>query len=284
MVRLVATHSTIGPENVRELIVHEARVHAMQGREIRQLDDATVLYDPRDAEPFWNRLVGLRWPSDGRAFDRRLDEAITLFATLGRVPHVWPLPLGNEPGDLVGRLVATGFESIGETVVMVLVNPSAARNSSVASPGDDQNITVDRFHGLTAASVGASAALAEVLVDAFDVGVERLAAIEAETLAALDAQEVDITLVTLDGQPAAVAKRTTLDRMSYISSIGTRPRFRGRGLGRLVTALVSRDALEAGSRWTYLAVHAENRVARRVYERVGYMAIGAPVPDLLLRG
>ncbi|HEY8870145.1 MAG TPA: GNAT family N-acetyltransferase [Candidatus Limnocylindrales bacterium] len=280
----MVTSSMIGPETVRELIVHEARVHAMPGREIRQLDDATVLYDPRDAEPFWNRLVGLRWPSDGRAFDRRLDEVITLFATLGRVPHVWPLPLANEPPDLIGRLVGTGFESISETVVMVLVNPSVARNSSVASPGDDQNITVDRFQGLTAASVRASPALAEVLVDAFDVGIERLGATEAETLAALDEQGVDITLVTLDGEPAAVAKRTTLDGMSYISSIGTRRRFRGRGLGRLVTALVSRDAFEFGSRWTYLAVHAENHVARRVYERVGYVAIGAPVPHLLLRG
>jgi ribosomal protein S18 acetylase RimI-like enzyme len=279
----VLTSSVIGPDAARDLIIHEARVHAMPRREIRDLEGATVLYDPRDPEPFWNRLVGLRWPSDGREFDRRLDEAVTLFATLGRVPHVWPLPLGNQPADLIARLVGTGFESLGETVVMVLVNPSAARLAGVASSGDAKRITTERFHGMTEASVRASSAVAQVLVDAFDVGIERLQAIEAETLASFDEGAVHLTLICLDGEPAAVAKRTTLDGMSYISSIGTRPRFRGRGLGRLVTAAVSMDAFESGSRWTYLAVHVENRVARRVYERVGYAVIGAPVPDLLLR-
>ena len=70
---------------------------------------------------------------------------------------------------------------------------------------------------------------------------------------------------------------------SYLSSIGTRPTFRGRGLGRIVTEAVTRDAVGAGNRWTYLGVFHDNAVARRMYEGLGFQAIGKPSPDLLLR-
>ena len=85
-----------------------------------------------------------------------------------------------------------------------------------------------------------------------------------------------------DGEPAATARRTTFDGASYLSSIGTRPAFRGRGLGALVTALATRDSLAAGSRLTYLGVFADNAIARRMYERLGFVPIGRPGSDLLL--
>ena len=77
-------------------------------------------------------------------------------------------------------------------------------------------------------------------------------------------------------------RRTTFDGASYLSSIGTRPAFRGRGLGRLVTALAAQDSLAADSRLTYLGVFAENDVARRLYQRLGFVPIGRPGSDLLL--
>jgi ribosomal protein S18 acetylase RimI-like enzyme len=53
-------------------------------------------------------------------------------------------------------------------------------------------------------------------------------------------------------------------------------------LGRIVTAAAVRDALEAASEWTYLGVFADNEVAIRLYERLGFERIGEPGPDLLL--
>jgi hypothetical protein len=50
-----------------------------------------------------------------------------------------------------------------------------------------------------------------------------------------------------------------------------------------VSEAVLRDALDAGSRWTYLGVFAENVVARRMYEGLGFVALSGPGPDLLLR-
>ena len=65
---------------MRRLLLHEARVHAIPGRELRDLGDGLLLFDPNEPEPFWNRLEGVRWPSEPDAFDRRLTEALVLFA------------------------------------------------------------------------------------------------------------------------------------------------------------------------------------------------------------
>ena len=73
----------------------------MIGREVRDLGDAVLLHDASDREPFWNRLAGVDWPTGAAAFDRRLTEALALFAGLDRIPHVWPMPGYDEPPDLM---------------------------------------------------------------------------------------------------------------------------------------------------------------------------------------
>jgi ribosomal protein S18 acetylase RimI-like enzyme len=55
------------------------------------------------------------------------------------------------------------------------------------------------------------------------------------------------------------------------------------GLGRLVTDVAIEESLALGSRWTYLGVFSDNDVARQLYERLGFVMIGGPSPDLLLR-
>ena len=56
--------TTIDPATMRRLILHETQVHAMPGRDVRDLGDAILLHDPIDPEPFWNRLAAIRWPAD----------------------------------------------------------------------------------------------------------------------------------------------------------------------------------------------------------------------------
>ena len=268
---------------MRRLLIHEARVHSVPGREIRDLGDAILLHDPIDPEPFWNRAEGLRWPSDPEAFDRRLGELLVLFTALVRQPHIWPSPIHDTPPDLVARLVSNGFRDVGGGLVMVLSDPDRAieRARSPLSRG----IRLERFHGLSgAAAERAAGGIVSVLLDAFEVDPDRRTGIEAETAASLGHAAFTYYLVSLGGNPAAVARRATFDGASYLSSIGTATWAQGRGLGRAVTAAASADALADRSDWTYLGVFTENEIAQRVYRDVGYVQVGDPSADLLLIG
>lgn len=267
----------------RWLAWHEAYSHGLVGREVRQLGDAVMLHDPVDREPFWNRVAGIVWPRDAMAFDRRLAEVLALFASLDRIPHVWPLPGFDEPEDLTARLLSHGFEDMGGGLLMAF-DPAAAEPAPASTLEPTRGLSVERLHRIAGpAADEAAAAIAIVLGEAFDVESDRVAAIEQETLVLLGRKEFHACLIRVDGEPAAAARRTTFDGASYLSSIGTRPRFRGLALGRLVSEAVLRDAIAAGSRWTYLGVFAENVVARRMYEGLGFVPIGGPAPDLLLR-
>lgn len=292
------------PDLARSLVLHEARAQQTPARELRDLGDGWLFHDPSDAEPFWNRLIAPVWPSEPRAFDRRLDEVMTLFATLGRVPHIRPLPLGGTPVDMSTRLRSAGFEVMGADRRMVLtrhgdgdalvealtarvkhayggtVTVTVSRRETHPEPGPRGPGAEGRAWGERRRwAVDASL----VLADAFGVDAERRVALENDVLACVSRPGCAVLLVSIDGAPAAIARRATTDEGSYLSSIGTRPAYRGRGLGALATALAVRDALEAGSPIVHLAVEADNEQALRLYERLGFATVGEAAPDLLLR-
>ena len=271
----------LAPDTMRRLLMHEARVHATPGRELRDLGDAILLHDPLDPEPFWNRIAGIRWPSEPGAFDRRLTEIFVLFATLARQPHVWPSPAHDTPRDLVARLIANGFRDMGAGTVMVMADREAV------SPPDgvatSRGITLECAAGVSGPAADAiSRAIVEVLADAFDVVGDREPGVQAETMASLRHPWFTHYLVRFDGRPAAVARRATFDNLTYLSSIGTASWARGRGYARLATAAAIGDALDARSEWIYLGVFADNDVAIRLYEGLGFARVGEAGPDLLL--
>jgi len=268
--------------DTRFLAWHEAGAHALVSREVRDLGDAILLYDPTDREPFWNRIAGIGWPGASSAFDRRLTEALALFAGLDRVPHVWPMPGFDDPPDLAERLLANGFEDHGRGMLMLL---DPARAQVRPEPVSDRGtVTIERLHRLGGTAAAAAAkSIGEVLVTSFAVEPERRVAIELEALQGLQLDAYHAILVHVDGRPAAVARRTTFAGASYLSSIGTEPAFRGQGFGSLVTSLAVADALAEGDGWIYLGVFEENTVARAMYQRLGFEIVGGPAPDLLLR-
>ncbi|MBA2719898.1 MAG: GNAT family N-acetyltransferase [Chloroflexi bacterium] len=274
--------SDLTAAEVRWLAWHEAQCHALTSREVRDLGDAWLLHDETDREPFWNRIAGLAWPTDPAAFDRRLGELFVLFASLDRIPHVWPSPGYDQPSDLIERLVANGFVDHGGGILMAL-DPDRA-DAAVPLPPIPGGVSVERIHRVTGASAAeAATAIGAVLLASFGVEPERRVAIELEAVMGLATDAYHAILVRVDGRPAAVARRTTFAGGSYLSSIGTDPEFRGRGLGRLVTALAIADARAAKSRWTYLGVSDDNQVARSLYDSIGFVPIGGVSPDLLLR-
>lgn len=267
------------PELGRRLAVHEAIVHARAGRELRDLGDGFLLHDPGDAEPFWNRLVAPDWPLDDEAFDRRLDEVTTLFATLGRLPHVRTLPHGARPHDTEARLVEAGFRPVGRDRAMVLTDtgPVLALARTLAKrPGI-------RLERVGAGATSRAMDVARVLVEAFDVETDRIPGLAAESLAAARRPGGAVLLLLENDRPVAAARRVTLDGATYLSSIGTTPADRGNGYGSLLTAVAITEALGEGTGLVHLLAEAAMEDAIRLYARLGFETVGEPIADLLLR-
>lgn len=273
----------IDADTLRRLLRHEAEVHAIPGRELRDLGDSLLLHDQVDPEPFWNRMEGLRWPSEPAAFDRRLGEAGILFASIGRQPHIWVSPPHDEPPDLAARLAANGFADMGKGLLRIARNRGPARAALATPPA--AGAVLERVSVVAgAAAEEAADAIVGVLFDAFGVGRARRDGIVAETVASLADSRFMHYVVRRGGEPVAVARRATFDRLSYLSSIGTVDRARGLGFGRLVTASALLDALDAGSEWVHLGVFADNPPAIALYERLGFVMSGDPGPDMVLVG
>lgn len=277
-------HPLIDAATVRRLLRHEAEVHAIPGRTLRDLGDALLLHDAEETEPFWNRAEAILWPADPAAFDRRLAEVAVVFASIGRQPHVWTAPPHDEPADLVARLKANGFEDVGDGLLMVTNDAARARDALARRPLDG-SLTLQRLAGLSGAPArDAAGSIMDVLLEAFHVGPDRGPGIVSETIASLADPRFMHYLVRRDGKPVAVARRATFDGISYLSSIGTVLAARGHGLGRFVTAASMVDAVDAGSDWIHLGVFSDNVPARRLYESLGFVMSGDPGPDMLLIG
>jgi ribosomal protein S18 acetylase RimI-like enzyme len=264
-------------------MLHESAVHAVPGRNLEDLGDSILLLDPVDPEPFWNRLAAIRWPSDPEAFDRRLTETAIRFANAARQAHLWVSPPHDEPADLTDRLLANGFESTGEGLLMVTADPEPAQ--AIVARGPGHGVAVHRYQRLREEPArAAAAAIVGVLLETFGVDDGRRSSIEAETMASLADPRFMHYLATVDGVPAAVARRATFDGLTYLSSIGTLPWARGRGLARTVTAMATAEGLASGSAWVHLGVFADNDPAIALYHALGFRRSGAPGPDMLLVG
>jgi len=268
---------------VRRLLRHEAEVHAIPGRTLRDLGDSILLHDPVELEPFWNRIEAIQWPADAAGFDRRLAEIGVVFASIGRQPHFWTLPPHDEPRDLIDRLFANGFEDVGDGLVLATSDVEPAR-AALRAPLPE-GVVMERFRGIVGRAASRAAdAIVAVLMAAFAVDSERYAGVVAETLASLADPRFMHYLVRRDGMPVAVARRATFDRISYLSSIGAADAARGLGFGRHVTASAMVDGFAEGNEWVHLGVYADNVPARRLYESLGLQMAGQPGPDMILIG
>jgi ribosomal protein S18 acetylase RimI-like enzyme len=263
---------------------HEAAVHAVPGRELRDLGDSLLLRDLEDPEPFWNRLEAIRFPDDVDAFDRRLAEVGVLFASIGRQPHLWLLPPHDTPGDLYERLVANGFEDAGPGHTMIAAGGDEARVALRAATTTGVRIERHREVTVDADARSVATTIVNVLSGAFIVDEARRPGVIVEVLASLADPRFTHYVVRADDEPVAVARRATFDGLTYLSSIGTIPSQRGRGFGRLVTATATADGFDEGSELAHLGVFADNGSAISMYQHLGYAFAGGPGPDMILIG
>jgi Acetyltransferases len=269
----------LSQETLRSLEIHSARAVAIPGRGWRDLGDAVLLFSAGEKEPFFNRLTAVRWPEDARAFDARLRYTGELFAALGRKPYVWAIPGLSTPRDLTARLAANGFVNQGGGFDMVLVRepegrlemplPSGAALERWNCPSPQDRPDVAR-------------ALARVIGESFHIPESRHPNLVAEVALTLQQPSFHAYLLRIDGEPVATGERYSFDGASYLSSIGTRPGWRGHGFGSLITQALARDSVASGFDLVYLGVYADNIRAIRLYERLGFAALGSCSAEMLL--
>ena len=217
---------------MRRLLLHEARVHAIPGRDLRDLGDSILLHDPVEREPFWNRLEGLRWPDDPAAFDKRLTEILVLFASIGR--HAAHL------GDAPPRFAAgPGQPARGQRVPRHGHGqpdaPGRHREPALAAAAGPipDGVSIERLAGLSRARRRrrhrARSSTSCSTPSRWIRNAGRRSRARPSRRSAIRGSP--ITSSGPMANPAAVARRATFEGLTYLSSIGTAGWARGRGLG-----------------------------------------------------
>lgn len=77
-------------------------------------------------------------------------------------------------------------------------------------------------------------------------------------------------LVRLHDRPVAVARLSQGEGVAGLYAIGVEEEQRGKGLGRLVTAIATRAGLALGNRLVWLSVEDGNDAAQRLYAGLGF--------------
>jgi ribosomal protein S18 acetylase RimI-like enzyme len=275
--RVIEDASIEGPP-VGRLLAFEARAHRWPERTVSELAGGLLVHDPEDPEPIFNRLVNPSWPADEDDWDRWLAPILAAFERLERRPHLWLV--ADTQDQRVVRLAVAGFEVIGTSRYMAL-----ATVEPVHTEGQRQlpGVQLERVDGRSVRSPRAAGDVAAVIADAFELEPALHVLVEADIVRMLDVPTIGFVLARLGGEPVAVARRTTDGTASLLAAIGTRRRFRNRGLARLVTATAAVDALAAGSRTIYLGVEDGNEAAQQLYRGLGFRFAAGNVVAALRR-
>ena len=269
----------LSAETLRFLEVHTVRAIAIPGRGWRDFGDSVMLFSGTEKDPFFNRMAAVRFPEDPALFDARLHLALELFKALDRKPYFWLSPGLSAPSDVVARFAANGFIDQGGGFDMLLTtDPAEAADSPLP-----RRAVLERWNNPSDADRPALAeALALVISEAFHIPEVRRTNLVREISLTLEQPRFHAYVLRVDGEPVATGERYSFDGASYISSIGTRPAWRGRGFGRLVTLALARDSVASGSDLVYLGVYADNAGAIRLYDRLGFRLLGPRSSDMLL--
>ena len=198
------------------------------------------------------------------------------------MPHVWPSPVHASPADLAARLAAHGFHDVGGGHVMVLEDP-AGEPAGRAPASWRRGVTVHAIRdGRRTPGPRTPTTWRWCSTESFGALPGRAASLAGELRRTLDDPRIVLVLVRVGGEPAAAAKATTFDGLTYISSVGTRVRVPRPGARRDSRRATRSTWPAAPSRAaTYLGVFSGNEPAMRLYERLGFASVGES-PDLLL--
>ena len=277
----------VDPDTMRRLLVHEARVHAMPDRELRDLGDAHPPVRPGRAgavlEP------GRGHPVAGRR--RRLR------STAGRgrwscSPRSAASPTSGRRRSTTCRATSsnawsrTGFMMSGAGCMMAMTGPRAlppwrcSRDGARRSPSSGWG---------TVQAGGSTTTLADI-VSVLLRCVRRRGGPPAGgrgrdgRLAGERARSPTTWSGSTASRPRSHGGRRSMG-VSYLSSIGTAAWARGRGLGEMVTMAAAADARRGRQRvGPSRRLRRQRRSPSGCTTGLGFEMLGAPAPDLLLIG
>ena len=266
------------------LLALEARAHRWPARTIREVLGGYLVHDPSDHEPIFNRLVDPELPAvdaGDAGWDGWLRSVRGLFDEISRRPHLWLTTGADDPR--IARLERDGFGRVGASRYMYLRDRAPIDRAEAQTVAGAGRVEIERIDVTTPNRLRAARDVAAVIADAFELDPAFHVLIEADVVQMLEVPAIGFVIVRLDGEPVAVARRTTDHGASLLAAIGTRRGYRGRGFGRLVTWAATRDAIAAGSATVFLGVEEGNDPARHLYEQLGYGFADGAVTALLQR-
>lgn len=101
--------------------------------------------------------------------------------------------------------------------------------------------------------------------------------------------DADLIAAVMDDRLAGYAITWTIMDQAELGNVAVTPQARQRGVGRMLVEAALRRVRRRGARECFLEVRESNRVAQRLYESLGFEAIGrrrryysAPVEDALV--
>jgi ribosomal protein S18 acetylase RimI-like enzyme len=83
-----------------------------------------------------------------------------------------------------------------------------------------------------------------------------------------------VVMGLFSGEGAGVATLVPRPRLAYVAEVGTRPKFRRRGVGRTLVEEVSNLGQQLGIPYVGLTTAWDNEPARALYSSLGYQAVG----------
>ncbi|TMD30944.1 MAG: GNAT family N-acetyltransferase [Chloroflexi bacterium] len=264
----------------RSLARHEARVAALAGRRFVDLGDAVLVHDEGSTEPWRTWLGDVRWPADTAAFDARLVEAFAMFATMDRRPCIWVEHGTSRPRDLADRLARDGFIAAEFAYRMWLRRADADGFVEATRVPSALDVSVHAGGARDDLDLAAAAdAAADVLSVAFRVS---HAAVAAEVRRGLAVDGGSLVVVRSGRTVVGAGRSFRLGRTAYLSAIGVGPKWRSRGIGRLVTAILADRTFRQGCSRVHLGVDVGNEPAWRAYAALGFRAVGPPASRFIL--
>lgn len=225
--------------------------------QIRETGDAWIVRAPGPPGTIgYSRAAVLRFGSVDAA-RARVEALSAEFHDEGRTA-AFALALGvSRPSELPGVLHDRGLIEIErEAVLWTKAVP--------AIPHLDPALRVEQVTDASAASY------VEVEAEAFGIPAGMAGARLPSLRSTLTLPGRRAYLVGLSGRHVATARLTVVGGLASLTSIGVLPEYRGRGFGRLITAVATRAGLVGGARLAWLAVAPDNEPAFRLYESLGY--------------
>lgn len=244
----------------RAVGAHDRLIAALYAGELVEIPGARLTHNRFIEELEWNHAGRVELPvGDANALDRLLADVREFLTARERTPSVLLDPF-TEPATLPADLERRGWREAyrhagliypaGEEVAEISWPAGAAIAENSCSAAGEASEASASFPSMKVFASVFEASFAETAdgdlsggyYDAFPAAMARPAA----------GVEVVHTLVTIDGEPAAVGSRALADGVAGLYNLGVDPRFRRHGLGGAITLHRVREARTAGAEVVYL--------------------------------